>query len=343
MSEGSSSSSFDLSLPIADLLRQGTAQAHHSAETSSGAGWLTRGELDREEYVRFLIMLYHVYHSLEQALERHSTNNVLAPTYNPTLLSRAPALLSDIAHLLDVPLADVQQHTVFASTVASPPPAMSAYAGRIASLSASREPAPLLAHAYVRYLGDLSGGQVIRRRVARAYGLEEDNGAGVSFYEFGKLGGGGSASIGDMKKIKEWYREGMNAGVGDDRDLKVMILAEANKAFEFNNGLFASLKPPSTPPSPPLSPIDAEHHLGDPRSPTEAKSFSDIDKYSPLQLPKTKEEEDKGEGNYTTAGVISFILAMCLAHFVLVVGGFTGSRGWEKYVAVREYLAGILG
>ena len=158
--------------------------------------------------------------SLEQALERHSTNNVLAPTYNPTLLSRAPALLSDIAHLLDVPLSDVQQHTLFAFTIASPPPAMSAYAGRIASLSASPEPAPLLAHAYVRYLGDLSGGQVIRRRVARAYGLEEDNGAGVAFYEFGKLGGGGSASIGDMKKIKEWYREGMNAGVGDDRDLK---------------------------------------------------------------------------------------------------------------------------
>ena len=107
--------------------------------------------------------------------------------------------------------------------------------------------------------------------------------------------------------------------------------------------MFASLKPPSTPPSPPLSPVGAEHHLGDPRSPTEAKSFAELEKYSPLQLPKTKEEEDKGEGNYTTAGVISFILAMCLAHFVLVVGGFTGSRGWEKYVAVREYLQGLRG
>ena len=125
-----------------------------------------------------------------------------------------------------------------------------------------------------------------------------------------------------------------------------MILAEANKAFEYNNGLFASLKPPSTPPSPPLSPVDVQHTLGDPRSPVEAKTFaSQAEKYSPLQLPKTKEEEDKdkGEGNYTTAGVVSFILAMCLAHFVLVVGGFTGSRGWEKYVAVREYLQGILG
>lgn len=51
----------DLSEPIAAILRKGTAEAHEQAEHSQGAGWLTRGELDREEYVRFLMMLYHVY------------------------------------------------------------------------------------------------------------------------------------------------------------------------------------------------------------------------------------------------------------------------------------------
>lgn len=69
----------------------------------------------------------------------------------------------------------------------------------------------------------MSGGQQIKRRVQKAYGLEEDGGEGIRFYEFGKLGGeSGPASMGDMKKIKEWYREGMNAGVGDDKDLKGM-------------------------------------------------------------------------------------------------------------------------
>jgi heme oxygenase len=51
----------DYTQPIAVLLRQGTAKAHEDAENSAGAIALTRGELDKEEYVRFLIMLYYVY------------------------------------------------------------------------------------------------------------------------------------------------------------------------------------------------------------------------------------------------------------------------------------------
>ena len=51
----------DLSLSIAHLLRSGTSAAHQTAENSAGAGWLTRGELDKDEYVRFLIMLWVVY------------------------------------------------------------------------------------------------------------------------------------------------------------------------------------------------------------------------------------------------------------------------------------------
>ena len=51
----------DYSQDIATLLRLGTAAAHDKAEHSEGAGWLVRGELDKEEYVRFLMMLYHVY------------------------------------------------------------------------------------------------------------------------------------------------------------------------------------------------------------------------------------------------------------------------------------------
>ena len=73
----------------------------------------------------------------------------------------------------------------------------------------------------MRYLGDLSGGQFIRRRIAKAYGLEDSS--GLSFYEFRPLAGAGSAAVagaGEMKRIKEWYREGMNAGVGDNQDLK---------------------------------------------------------------------------------------------------------------------------
>lgn len=51
----------DYSLPLATSLKTATEAAHETASTSQGAGWLTRGELDKEEYIRFLMMLYHVY------------------------------------------------------------------------------------------------------------------------------------------------------------------------------------------------------------------------------------------------------------------------------------------
>jgi heme oxygenase len=51
----------ELSGPISALLREGTSKAHKAAEVSPGAGWLARGELDRDEYVRYLMMLWHIY------------------------------------------------------------------------------------------------------------------------------------------------------------------------------------------------------------------------------------------------------------------------------------------
>jgi heme oxygenase len=69
-------------------------------------------------------------------------------------------------------------------------------------------------------LGDLSGGQIIKRRIAKAYGMDVESGEGIQFYEFKNLEGTKSGTIGDMKKIKEWYRAGMNAGTGDNEKLK---------------------------------------------------------------------------------------------------------------------------
>lgn len=223
----------DYSQPIAALLKSGTAAAHEEAEHSEGAGWLTRGELDKDEYIRFLMMLYHVYeyvpppsrgvsssfsHStLEQALDKHATHAVLAPTYNPTLFARTQRLGADIAFLLQTPESSWQAHPLHTELVTRPPASFTAYTGRLQKL-ADADPAPLLAHAYVRYLGDLSGGQFIKRRIAKAYGL--DDAAGLAFYDFKQLHSNASSTIGDMKKIKEWYRDGMNAGVGDDLALK---------------------------------------------------------------------------------------------------------------------------
>lgn len=94
------------------------------------------------------------------------------------------------------------------------------YVSRIQELSDSADPSPLLAHSYVRYLGDLSGGQTIRRRLAKAYQLDEQLGLGLAFYSFKSLDSSKPASQGEMKRIKDWFRAGMNEGGGDNVTLK---------------------------------------------------------------------------------------------------------------------------
>jgi len=93
----------------------------------------------------------------------------------------------------------------------SPPGPLQDYLSRIRELADRSDPSPLLAHSYVRYLGDLSGGQTVRHTIAKAYDLDEASGLGVSFYGFKELRSTKPASQGEMKRIKDWFREGMNA------------------------------------------------------------------------------------------------------------------------------------
>jgi heme oxygenase len=135
------------------------------------------------------------------------------------LLARAPLLAADIAYLLGTP--DWQSHPIFLELQTATPAPLDDYVSRIRALSASDASAPLLlAHAYVRYLGDLSGGQIIKRRLMKVYDLPE-TGKGVRFYEFESASGDGSkAGQPEIGQLKDWYRGGMDAGVGEDEKLK---------------------------------------------------------------------------------------------------------------------------
>jgi heme oxygenase len=90
-------------------------------------------------------------------------------------------------------------------------------------------PAGLVAHHYLRYLGDLSGGQIIRRLVGRAYGLDTD---GVRFYVFDE--------IPKPKPFKDAYRAALDAVPWDEEE-KARVVAEVSLAFRLNRDLFADL------------------------------------------------------------------------------------------------------
>jgi hypothetical protein len=88
-------------------------------------------------------------------------------------------------------------------------------------------PALLVAHAYTRYLGDLSGGQVLAKAVRDTFG--ED--ASVEFYNF---------PIASAHKFKQEYRRNMDA-LRPSVEVAGHIVEEANVAFLFNMMMFQDL------------------------------------------------------------------------------------------------------
>lgn len=51
----------DYSKPFSQLLKDATKQIHDIISKSDGAKALTSGTLERDEYVRYLIMLWYLY------------------------------------------------------------------------------------------------------------------------------------------------------------------------------------------------------------------------------------------------------------------------------------------
>jgi len=303
----------DFSLPLATLLRESTRKSHESVENSPGAVFLLSGRLERDEYVRYLMMLWYIYDTFERALNRHATHPTLEPTYNPTLLARAPALAADISYLLQVPESSWKSHPTHRELRGSMPSPLSAYISRIDELSDAADPSPLLAHSYVRYLGDLSGGQTIRRIIGKAYNLDEDVGLGLSFYAFKELRSAKPASQGEMKRIKDWFRAGMNTAGEQGVEVKASVVAEANTAFDLNAALFSTIRTGSS------DGADASEE-------SKAGEIPDIiERTSPLQ--KT----------YPISQVVAVIAAVCLAHFILVTGGLLGDKGYQKLLAVENW------
>jgi heme oxygenase len=193
-------------------------------------------------------------------------------------------------------------------------------------------------------LGDLSGGRVIRRRLAKAYDIDVESGEGVRFYDFKNLEGTRSGTVGDFKKIKEWYRAGMNAGTADNEECKgessksaqspnlilnafqAALLEEANRAFELNMNLLSTLKPPSSP-----KPVNstAVSFLGDTESDIDdSESISAETKEIPIEI--LQGDGQPQERMVSLASVFSVVVAVCLAHFLLVTTGLTGTAWIEK-------------
>lgn len=160
-----------MSMGLAQRLRDGTQTLHTTAERAGVMRAMLRGTLPAPVFWQMQRNLLLIYQALEDGLQQHTTHPLLAPLQLAPL-ARSALLQDDLLALAGPQWAE---HLAVC-------PAATAYASRLQTLAA-QQPTALAAHAYVRYLGDLAGGQALRRVAQRAYGLAGP--AGTRFFDFG--------------------------------------------------------------------------------------------------------------------------------------------------------------
>lgn len=156
---------------------------------------------------------------MEKALDDHKDNAQLALIYFPEELSRKKPLEDDLEFF---------NGPNWRQLLTPISPAQQSYISAIQNCASSKHPERLVAHSYVRYLGDLSGGQVLAKRLQKYNDLPEDK--GVSFYHF--------ALIEDNDQFKEMFRKRLNQIEVED-EVRELIVEEAKDAFMRNIEIFA--------------------------------------------------------------------------------------------------------
>ena len=152
---------------LAALVRVRTKDVHRAAERAGFIADLLRGKATSTGYAVFLRNLHPVYVALETALAA-SAGSPPADIFADPRLHRLEPLAADLRALAGADWSSLPLLPE-ASTYAT---AISDYAG---------DPACLAGHAYARYLGDLSGGQILKPLLARTLGLTPD---ALAFYDF---------------------------------------------------------------------------------------------------------------------------------------------------------------
>jgi len=203
---------------LASELKTGTKRSHTAAENTKFVGSFLRGVVSEQNYRTLIKDFYFVYSAIEEEMERLADDEFLKPIYFKEL-NRLNFLKMDLRYyygpnwMMEV----------------KPSEACIQYVERIHEV-AEKDPYLLVGHHYTRYLGDLSGGQILRNIAEKALDLPKNE--GLHFYDFPK--------IEDKKAFKTKYREGLDNVTTDTSKIND-IIAEANYAFRLNMYLFDEL------------------------------------------------------------------------------------------------------
>lgn len=206
---------------LSEMLAEGTKESHDRAENCQFVKDFLRGRIKKELFKRGTAALYFVYSAMEEEIEKNREHPHIAPIYFPTELHRREALARDLEYFYG----EDWESQISLSAGTKP------YVDRIHEVG-EEDPVLLVAHSYTRYMGDLSGGQILKKVAQRALKLPS-TGEGLNFYQF--------EGIHSHKGFKQLYRSRMNE-LELDAETKDRIVDESNRAFGFNMMVFTELE-----------------------------------------------------------------------------------------------------
>jgi heme oxygenase len=139
-----------MSVALATQLREGTKKSHTMAENTGFVSCFLKGVVDKASYRKLVADLYFVYTAMEEEISKLGDHPVVGPV-GMQELNRRDALEQDLVFYFGAGWKDQIQ----------PSPSAAAYVERIHAV-AQESPELLVGHHYTRYLGDLSGGQILK-------------------------------------------------------------------------------------------------------------------------------------------------------------------------------------
>ncbi|BAQ66623.1 heme oxygenase (biliverdin-producing) [Geminocystis sp. NIES-3709] len=207
-----------MSVNLATMLKEGTKKSHSMAENMGFIKCFLKGVVEKNSYRKLAANLYFVYGAMEEEMERLKDHPLVSKIYFPEL-NRESSLAKDLQFYYGSNWKNEISIT----------PNGQAYVDRIHEI-ANTAPELFAAHSYTRYLGDLSGGQILKNIAEKAMNLD---GEGTAFYEF--------ETITDEKAFKNMYRQALN-DLPVDQETADRIVQEANEAFGMNMKMFQELE-----------------------------------------------------------------------------------------------------
>jgi heme oxygenase len=201
-------------------LRAATLDVHLATEQNAFIVELMAGRRSAVDLARLTGQLRSVYAALETTVVPHRADPLFGRLFDPRL-DRLSTIDHDLTELAGSA----------AAALVAPLPETLAYVDRIRDIA--DEPERLVAHHYVRYLGDLSGGQIIAMLMRRHYRLPDE---ALTFYAFVGLPSKGGFKTTYRRTLDELFRNPKAYAV---------VVEESRTAYEANRRVFEALGAPS--------------------------------------------------------------------------------------------------